>query len=140
MSSDFGEDATCFSVTRINILKETISAWSFFGTAGSLTDRSVWPLQQLFKSVGDYLLSLDRMKSFAIRMRVNTPSNCCFFFEKMLLTITKWRVVKEVLNCRNESLTVPWFLMLFNLSLLFVGAHLRIGGVGRVPWAEVKRR
>ena len=55
----------------------------------------------------------------------------------MLLTITKWKgvciiapVVKEVINCRNESLTVPRFLMLLNLSLPFVGATLenRRGG------------
>ena len=55
----------------------------------------------------------------------------------MLLTITKWEgvciiapVVKEVINCRNESPTVPRFLMLLNLSLPFVGATLekRRGG------------
>lgn len=60
------------------------------------------------------------------------PRSWCFGdFEKMLLTITKWKgvciiapVVKEVINCRNESLTVPRFLMLLNLSLPFVGATL----------------
>lgn len=63
-------------------------------------------------------------------------------FEKMVLTITKWRVVKEVTNCRNESLTVSWFLMLFNLSLPFVDATLenRRSGKSTLSGSQKKGR
>lgn len=54
MSLDFGEDSTCFSVTRISLLKATTSAsWT---PKCRLQTNQFWPLQELLKSLGDYLL------------------------------------------------------------------------------------
>ena len=39
MSLDFGEDVTCFSVTRLSLLTETTSAWSFLDNEGSFKKR-----------------------------------------------------------------------------------------------------